>query len=84
MVLPVGRTRLTHAVLGAVTVALIWDAVRRVLIWYFATLSQASVVYGSLTTAVVALLSMEIAATLLLFGAQVIAEYEQLEIRLRA
>ncbi len=84
LVMPVGRTRLAHAALGAVTVALIWDAVRRVLIWYFATLSQASVVYGSLTTAVVALLSMEIAATLLLFGAQVIAEYEQLEIRLRA
>lgn len=84
VVLPVGRTRLSHAVLGAVTVAVIWDAIRRILIWYFATLSQASVVYGSLTTAVLALLSMEIAATLLLFGAQVISEYEQLEIRLRA
>jgi hypothetical protein len=35
-------------------------------------------VYVSLTTAVVALFSMEIIATLLLLGAQVIAEYEQL------
>jgi YihY family inner membrane protein len=82
LVLPVGRTRLTHAVLGAVTVTAIWDAIRHGLVWYFATLSQASVVYGSLTTAVLALLSMEIAATLLLFGAQVIAEYEQLDARL--
>lgn len=36
-------------------------------------------VYGSLSTAVVAMLSMEIIAMLLLFGAQVIAEYEQLD-----
>jgi uncharacterized BrkB/YihY/UPF0761 family membrane protein len=33
----------------------------------------------SLTTAIVVLLSLEIAATLVLFGAQVIAEYERLE-----
>ena len=36
-------------------------------------------VYGSLTTAIVVLLSLEIAATLVLFGAQVIAQYERLE-----
>jgi uncharacterized BrkB/YihY/UPF0761 family membrane protein len=35
-------------------------------------------VYGSLTTAIVVLLSLEIGATLLLFGAQVISEYERL------
>jgi len=46
---------------------------------YFATLSQVNVVYGSLTTAIVVLLSLEIAATLVLFGAQVIAQYERLE-----
>jgi uncharacterized BrkB/YihY/UPF0761 family membrane protein len=34
-------------------------------------------VYGSLTTAIVVLLSLEIAATFLLFGAQVISEYER-------
>ena len=48
------------------------------LVWYFATLSQVTIVYGSLTTAIVVLLSLEIAATLLLFGAQVISEYERL------
>ena len=48
------------------------------LVWYFATLSQVTVVYGSLTTAIVVLLSLEIAATLLLFGAQVISEYERI------
>ena len=44
---------------------------------YFATLSQIGRVYGSLTTAIVVLLSLEVAATLLLFGAQVISEYER-------
>lgn len=81
-VLPVGRTRVRHALLGAVVITLIWEVVRHVLVWYFATLSSASVVYGSLTTAVVALFSIELAATLLLLGGQVISEYEQLECRL--
>jgi membrane protein len=35
-------------------------------------------VYGSLTTAIAVLLSLELGATLLLFGAQVIAEYERM------
>jgi uncharacterized BrkB/YihY/UPF0761 family membrane protein len=50
---------------------------RHLLVWYFATLSQVSVVCGSLTTAIV-LFSLEALATLLLFGAQLIAEYERL------
>ena len=80
--LPAGRTRLRHALIGATTIAIIWEGVRHVLVWYFTSLSAASVVYGSLTTSVVVLFSIEIAATLLLLGAQVIAEYEQLEIKL--
>ena len=78
MVMPVGRLRISHALIGGVTAALLWEITRHLLVWYFATLSQVSVVYGSLTTAIVVLLSLEIAATLLLFGAQVISEYERL------
>jgi YihY family inner membrane protein len=78
MVMPVGRLSWRHALVGAVVAALLWEASRRVLVWYFATLSQISEVYGSLTTAIAVLLSLEIGATLLLFGAQVIAEYERL------
>ena len=40
---------------------------------------EVNVVYGSLTTAIVVLLSLEILATLLLLGAQVISEYERME-----
>jgi membrane protein len=78
MVMPVGRLSLRHALLGGVTAALLWEVTRHVLVWYYATLSQVNVVYGSLTTAIVVLLSLEIAATLLLLGAQVISEYERI------
>ena len=78
LVMPVGRLSLRHALLGGVTAALLWEVTRHLLVWYFATLSQVSVVYGSLTTAIAVLLSLELAATLLLLGAQVISEYERL------
>lgn len=79
MVMPVGRLSWRHALIGGVTAALLWEVTRRVLIWYFGTLSQVSVVYGSLTTAIIVLFSLELAATLLLLGAQVISEYERIE-----
>ena len=78
LVMPVGRLSLKHALLGGITAALLWELTRHGLLWYFATLSQVSVVYGSLTTAIVVLLSLEIAATVLLFGGQVISEYERI------
>ncbi|WP_256078718.1 YihY/virulence factor BrkB family protein [Massilia sp. YIM B04103] len=76
MVMPVGRLSWQHALLGGATAALLWEIARHLLVWYFSTLSQVNVVYGSLTTAIVVMFSLEIGATLLLFGAQVIAEYE--------
>jgi YihY family inner membrane protein len=78
LVMPVGRLSLRHALIGAVSAALLWEISRHLLVWYFATLSQVNVVYGSLTTAIAVLLSLDIAATLLLLGAQVISEYERL------
>jgi membrane protein len=78
MVMPVGRLHWRHALIGGVTAALLWEITRHLLVWYFGTLSQVNVVYGSLTTAIVVLLSLEIAATLLLLGAQVISEYERI------
>lgn len=78
MVMPVGRLSWRHALLGAGTAAALWELSRHALLWYFDTLSQISTVYGSLTTAIAVLLSLEVAATLLLLGAQVIAEYERI------
>ena len=79
MVMPVGRLSWRHALAGAVVAAVLWEISRHLLVWYFATLSQIGTVYGSLTTAIAVLLSLDLAATLLLLGAQVISEYERLD-----
>jgi len=77
LVMPVGRLSIWHGFVGGATAALLWEIARHVLVWYFSTLSQVNLVYGSMTTAIVVMFSLEIAATLLLLGAQVIAEYER-------
>jgi len=77
LIMPVGRLSLRHALIGGVTAGLLWELTRHALVWYYARISQIGVVYGSLTTAIAVLLSVEIAAILLLLGAQVIAEYER-------
>ena len=54
-----------------------WEVTRRVLIWYYATISTVNVIYGSITITVVALLSIEVAVIILLLGAQVISEFDR-------
>jgi membrane protein len=78
MVMPVGRLSLRRALIGGVTAALLWELTRHLLVWYFSSLSHVGTVYGSLTTSIVVLLSLEIAAALLLLGAQVISEFERI------
>jgi len=77
--MPVGRMSLRHALIGGASAGVLWEIIRHGLKWYFTTISKVEVVYGSLTTSIVILLTLEIAAALLLFGAQVIAEYERIE-----
>jgi YihY family inner membrane protein len=77
IVMPVGRPSWRHALIGGVTAGVLWELTRHVLVWYFSTLSQVNVVYGSFAATIVVLLSLEIAALVLLLGAQVIAEYER-------
>jgi YihY family inner membrane protein len=80
-VMRVGNPSWRHALIGGITATMLWEITRHVLLWYFATTSQVGLVYGSLTTSIVVLLSLEIGATLLLLGAQVIAEYESIDIK---
>jgi uncharacterized BrkB/YihY/UPF0761 family membrane protein len=81
MVMPVGNISWRHAMMGSVCVAVLWEITRHVLVWYFSTLSMVNIIYGSLTTAVLALVFLEVAAIILLFGAQAIAECERTERR---
>jgi membrane protein len=52
LIMPVGGLSLCHAFIGGATATLLWEGTRHILIWYYATMSQIQVVYGSLTTAV--------------------------------
>lgn len=76
MVMPVCRISFRHALIGGSVATLLWELMRHLMIWYFSTLSLVNLIYGSLATVIVALLSLEVAAIILLLGAQVIAEYE--------
>jgi membrane protein len=78
LVMPVGRLELRHALIGGITAVVLWEITRQFLVWYFSTLSLVNVVYGTFATAVIILITLEAAATILLIGAQVIAEYERI------
>jgi membrane protein len=77
LVMPVGRLSLRHALLGGIFAGVLWEIARHALVWYFSTLSFVNVIYGSLATVVITLVSLEIASIILLLGAQVIAEFER-------
>jgi YihY family inner membrane protein len=80
VVLPVGQVRFGHALIGGVIATLLWEAIRHALVWYFARLSMANVIYGPMAAVIVVLLTLEAAALILLFGAQVIAEIDRARI----
>jgi len=77
LVMPVGRISVRYALTGGIIATVLWEIIRHILVWYYATISLVNVIYGSLATAVVALLSIEIAVIILLLGAQVISEFER-------
>jgi len=77
LVMPVVHVTFRHALIGGVTAAVLWEITRRVLVWYYSVLSMVNIIYGSFATAVVALLTIDAVALILLLGAQVIAELER-------
>jgi len=77
LVMPVVRITFRRALIGGIAATILWEITRRVLIWYYSVISMVNLIYGSFATAVVALLSTEAVALILLSGAQVIAELER-------
>jgi YihY family inner membrane protein len=77
LVMPVGRITFRHALMGGTIATVLWEITRRLLVWYYAVLSTVNVIYGSFATSVIALLSLEAIAVIILLGAQVIAELER-------
>jgi len=78
MVMPVGKLSFKHALVGSISATILWEIARHILVWYFSKLSMVNMVYGSLATSIAMLLFLEVGAIILLFGAQVIAEYERI------
>lgn len=76
LVMPLVRVRFRHALVGGITATILWEITRRILVWYYTVVSMVNIIYGSIATVVVALLSIEAVAIILLLGAQVIAELE--------
>ena len=76
VVMPRAGVRARRALAGGFVAAVLWEATRSFMTWYFANLSLVDVVYGSLGTVVVLLLGLEVASVILLLGAQTIAELE--------
>lgn len=77
LVMPLQKVALSRAVIGGMTATFLWEVVRHFLVWYFTHISLVNIVYGSLTTVIIVLLTMEVAAVILLLGAQVIADLER-------
>ena len=78
LVMPVVRISLRYALIGGLTCTVLWEITRRLLVWYYASLSMVNIIYGSLATAVVALLCIEAVVLILLLGAQVIVEFKRM------
>lgn len=78
-VLPRVPVRMKHAVVGGLVAAILWEVMRRILVWYVINISAANVIFGTFATVFVIVLSLEVATIILLLGAQVIHEYGALE-----
>ena len=78
-VMPISEVSFKRALAGGVAAAVLWDSLRRVLTVYFAKISMVNTLYGSLATVIIVLLTLEFAALIILFGAQVISEIQHSE-----
>lgn len=83
-IMPAAKVSPRRALTGGLIAAILWEIVRRTIVWYFANVSMVNTIYGSAATIVVLLLSFEAAAVILLLGAQFIAELEKIEIEARS
>ncbi len=72
--LPANTPPWSLAAVGGVLAGSLWELTRSVLTWYFSHLSMVGVVYGSLASVIILLISFDFAALVVLFAGQVVAE----------
>jgi len=83
LILPVGNTSFRHALVGGLAATILWEITRRVIVWYYKTFTFVNLIYGSFASVVVFLLGVEAVAVIVLLGAQVIAELEHVNEKIR-
>lgn len=76
-IMPVAKVSFRRALAGGLTAAILWEITRHLLVAYFTKVSMVNVLYGSMATIIIVLLTMEAIALILLLGAQVIADLQR-------
>jgi membrane protein len=76
-IIPVAVVSFPRALAGGLTAAVLWELLRHLLVAYYSSVSSVNVIYGSMATVAVILLTLEAAALILLLGAQVIAHLQR-------
>ena len=74
--MPVAKISFRLALAGGLTATILWEIVRHLLVAYYTQVSMVNVLYGSMATIIIVLLTMEAVALILLLGAQVIANLQ--------
>jgi membrane protein len=75
-IMPVAKISFRRALIGGLTATILWESVRHLLVAYYTNVSAVNVIYGSMATVIIVLLTMEAVALILLLGAQVIADLQ--------
>lgn len=76
IIMPVAKVSFRRALAGGVTAAMLWEITRHLLVAYYANVSMVNLLYGSMATIIIVLLTMEAIALIVLLGAQVIADLQ--------
>jgi YihY family inner membrane protein len=76
-IMPVAKVSFRRALAGGLTAAILWEIARYLLVIYYTKVSIVNVIYGSMATIIIVLLTLEVVALILLLGAQVIAELQR-------
>lgn len=75
-IMPIAIIPWKQAAIGGLTATILWELVRHLLVSYYTNISPVNVIYGSMTTIIIVLLTLEAIAMILLLGAQVIADLQ--------
>jgi YihY family inner membrane protein len=76
-ILPMAKVSFRLTLAGGLTATILWEIARRLLVYYFTKISMVNVLYGSMATMIIVLLTLEMIALILLVGAQVIANLQR-------